>query len=258
MAIDLTPPYVDLSFMSPLSDRRAEKLVQFLVNGVPEVVLDVGCGWAELLLRTVAASPGCRGIGIDRDAGAIDHGNRLAVSRDLDERVVLIAGDASVEAPQSADAVICIGASQIWADPRAAGQPPTEPLDYHRALTAIRRTVPRGGRVVYGEAIWSAPPTAEAIAPLAGRLDEFVLLPELVEVAVDCGFAPMAIHEADADEWDSFESGYTACYGRWLAEHDPQDPDAEEVRQRAKRQREAYLQGYRGILGMAYLELLAV
>lgn len=258
MDIDLTPPFLDLDFMSPLSDRRAEKLVQFLGNGVPEVVLDVGCGWAELLLRTVAASPGCRGIGIDRDARAIDHGRALAVSRGLGERVTLTVGDASVEAPQAADALICIGASQIWADPGAAGQPPTEPLDYRRALTAIRGTVPRGGRVVYGEGIWSAPPTAKAIAPLAGRLDEFVSLPELVEVAVDCGFAPMAVHEADGDEWDSFESGYTACYARWLADHEPQHPDADEVRRRASRQRAAYLQGYRGILGLAYLELLAV
>jgi SAM-dependent methyltransferase len=258
VAIDLTPPYVDLAFMSPLSDRRAEELVQFLITDAPEVVLDVGCGWAELLLRTVEASPGCQGIGIDQDAAAIHHGNALAVSRGLGERVVLIAGDASVDAPQTADAVICIGASQIWADPGAASQPPTEPLDYRRALTAIRRISPRGGRVVYGEAIWSAPPTAEAIAPLAGRLDEFISLPELVETAADCGFAPMAVHEADADEWDTFESGYTARYGRWLADHGPQHPDSEEVRQRARRQRKAYLQGYRGILGMAYLELLAV
>jgi SAM-dependent methyltransferase len=258
VAIDLTPPYVDLAFMSPLSDRRAEKLVQFLANGTPEVVLDVGCGWAELLLRTVSASPGCHGVGIDRDAAAIDHGNALAASRGLGERVVLTAGDASVEAPQTADAVICIGASQIWADPSTASQPPTEPLDYRRALTAIRQLVRHGGRVVYGEGIWSAPPTAVAIAPLAGRLDEFISLSELVEVVVDCDFAPMAVHEADTDEWDTFESGYTACYARWLADHDPQDPDAEEVRQRAKRQRAGYLQGYRGILGLAYLELLAV
>jgi cyclopropane fatty-acyl-phospholipid synthase-like methyltransferase len=77
--------------------------VQFLINDAPEVVLDVGCGRAELLLRTVGASPGCHGIGIDQDAAAIHHGNALAVSRGLGERVVLIAGGASVDAPQTAD-----------------------------------------------------------------------------------------------------------------------------------------------------------
>ncbi len=44
----------------------------------------------------------------------------------------------------------------------------------------------------------------------------------------------------------------------WLAEHDADHPDAPEVRLRAARQRAGYLGGYRGIYGMAYLELLAV
>lgn len=258
MTIDLTPPFMDLTFMSPLSDSRAERLLRFLANGEPAVVLDVGCGWAELLVRAVVAAPGCRGVGIDRDVVAIEHGRQLAVRRGVDDRVTLIVGDVSIDPPESADAVICLGASQIWGDDEEDGSPPTKPLDYRRALTALRNIVPRRGRVVYGEAIWSAPPTAEAIAPLAGRLDEFVMLPDLVETAVECGFVPMAVHEADAGEWDTFESGYSACFARWLADHDTKDPDADEVRERAQRQRAAYLQGYRGILGMAYLELVAV
>lgn len=67
----------------------------------------------------------------------------------------------------------------------------------------------------------------------------------------------MAVHEATIDEWDEFESGYSTCYATWLAAHDPDDPDADEVRARARRQRDGYLHGYRGIMGMAYLQLLA-
>lgn len=257
MSIDFTAHYVDLVFLSPLSGHRANRLVQFLAAGEPRVVLDLGCGWAELLLLTLSAVPDSLGIGIDRDIAAIEHGTALAADRGLDDRVTLIAGDASVEASQRADAVICIGASQIW-DPTFGDGPITEPLDYRRALTALRGLVPRGGRVVYGEAIWSTTPTAAAIAPLAGRLDEFVPLADLVEIVVECGFVPMAVHEADLDEWDTFESGISACYARWLAGHDTNDPDSEDVRQRAQRQRVAYLHGYRGVLGMAYLELLAI
>ena len=257
MSIHLTPHCVDLAFLSPLADHRAAKLVQFVAEGEPRVVLDVGCGWAELLLRTLSALPASLGIGVDRDTEVIEHGKVLAAGRGLGDRVTLLAGDASVDAPQTADAVICIGASQIW-DPTFGRGPITEPLDYRRALTAIRGLVPPGGRVVYGEVIWSSPPTAQAIAPLAGRLDEFVSLAELVEIVTSCGFAVMAFHEADLDEWDTFESGIGACYARWLAEHDAQDPESDDVRQRAKRHRASYLHGYRGVLGMAYLELLAV
>lgn len=257
VSIALTSRSSDLAFLSPLSDRRADRLIQFLAGGEPRVVLDLGCGWAELLLRTLGAVPGAVGIGIDRDPEAIDHGKALAASRALEGRVTLIAGDASVEAPETADAVICIGASQIW-DPNFSDDAPAEPLDYRRALTAIRGLVPPGGRVVYGEAIWTTPPTAEAVAPLAGRFDEYVPLADLVDIATICRFAPMAFHEADLDEWDTFESGFGACYARWLADHDPQHPDTREVRQRAQRQQAAYLRGYRGVLGMGYLELLAV
>ncbi len=153
-----------------------------------------------------------------------------------------------------AAAVICIGASQIWGPPVEAKQP----LDYGSALAALRGTVERGGHVVYGEGIWSRPPTPEAVAPLSGRLDELVALPDLVELAVTHGFAPVAVHEASLDEWDVFESGYTAGWAVWLAEHSPDHPGAVEVRERAARQRAGYLGGYRGVYGMAYLELLAV
>ena len=258
MPIELSPPYLDLVFMSPLSESRADRLADFIAAGHPEVILDLGCGWAELLLRTLVAAPGARGVGIDRDRASIERARSLAVTRDVADRVDLVVGDAGNEAPIAADAVICLGASQIWAGSVPAGEAFTQPLDYRSALTAIRGLVPQGGRVVYGDGIWSAPPTDAAIAPLAGRIDEFVTLPELVAVAVDCGFMPFACHEATLDEWDAFESGYSACYARWLAEHPDDHPDAAAVRDMAQRQRTGYLSGYRGILGMAYLELLAV
>lgn len=131
-------------------------------------------------------------------------------------------------------------------------------MDYVAALAAIRATVSRGARVVYGEGIWSRPPTLAAAAPLAGRLDEFVSLAELVDLAVAQGFMPVEVHEASPDEWDEFESGYSACDATWLAEHGPDHPDAGEVRDRAARQRAAYFGGYRGVMGMGYLALLAV
>ena len=129
------------------------------------------------------------------------------------------------------DRVVCIGASQVWGAPVDELQP----LPYAAALAALRGLVSRGGRVVYGDGIWSRPPTPAAVAPLAGRDDEFRTLGEVAELAVEAGFAPLAVHEASLDEWDVFESGYAAGYARWLAEHDTDDPDADEVREVAER-----------------------
>ena len=153
----------------------------------------------------------------------------------------------------AADAVICIGASQIWGPPVEAN----EPIDYASALRFLRAALPRGGRLLYGEGIWSAPPTASAVAPLSGRLDEFVGLGRLVEVAVDAGFQPVLVTEATTEEWDEFEAGFCARYSHWLLDH-PDDPAADEVKDKVARQRHGYFNGYRNVLGMAYLGLVAV
>lgn len=251
----LSEPFDDLTFLSPLSQDRAGRLVAFLTHGLGDgVVLDVGCGWAELLLRVVAAAPGSSGIGVDTDEASITRGRALVDQYGLADRVTLIQGDAKDHVPGESDAMLCVGASQIWGPPVEDRQP----LDYSAALAAIRARVPKGARVVYGESIWSSPPGTAAVSHLSGRVDELVALPELVDLTVAHGFAPMAVHEASLDEWDTFESGYSACYARWLPEHDANDPDAGSVRTSAASQRAAYLNGYRGVLGMAYLELLAV
>jgi cyclopropane fatty-acyl-phospholipid synthase-like methyltransferase len=248
-----TPLFRDLTFLAPLSGARADRLVAFLTEDDPSTVLDVGCGWGELLLRVLEAAPVARGLGVDLDEEALAGAHRRAVDRSLTDRASFEARDAR-EVEGSFGAVTCIGASQIWGPQVEEAQP----LDYAAALTALRGLLPRGGRLVYGEGIWSSPPTPAAIAPLAGRDDEYVRVGALVELAKAQGFAVMAAHEADLDEWDTFESGFAAGYARWLAEHPADDPDADEVRQLAARQHAAYFEGYRGILGLAYLHLVAV
>jgi hypothetical protein len=173
----------------------------------------------------------------------------------LSQRVTLLAADATSALPDRAAAVISVGATHVWA-PRAGEA--AEPLHYDVALSRIRDLVPRGTRIVYADGIWSRPPTSQATEPLGGRADEFVSLAELVTLAVNAGFAIYATHEATTDEWDHFESGYSACYARWLAEHSDDHPEAAEVRGLAERQREGYLAGYRNVLGFAYLHLVAV
>ena len=179
---------------------------------------------------------------------------QTAKTRGVADRLQLIAGDAKDHLPACAQGAICIGATQVWSQHAIAGMP----VDYAAALTALRKLVVTAAPVVYGEAIWCAAPTQATVAPLAGRLDEFVFLPELVDVAWSSGFAVVQVHEANQDEWDHFESGYTARYAEWLAKNPQTDPGYDDVLKRAHRQRDAYFRGYRGVLGMAYLCLLAI
>jgi cyclopropane fatty-acyl-phospholipid synthase-like methyltransferase len=248
-----SPLHHDLTFLAPLSEERAGRLVGFLAGDSPATALDVGCGWAELLLRVLEASPDTTGYGIDLDAEAMTAARDEAVRRGVADRVTFEARDAR-DLHGTYDAVTCIGASQIW----GAAVEENQPLDYVAALEALRALLPRDGRLVYGEGIWSSPPTPEATAPLSGRDDEYVTLQRFVELAETHGFALVAAHEASLDEWDVFESGFTASYARWLAAHDPDHPQADDVRGLAARQHAAYFGGYRGVLGLAYLQLVAV
>jgi hypothetical protein len=256
MAIEYPPLHEDLVFLSPLSEERAATFVEWLADGLDAgaTLLDIGCGWGELSLRVAAAAAQANVVGVDLDEQSLEVARRRARERRLDDRTQFLPGDGAITGPDDVDALVAIGASQVWG-------PDTEelqPLPYAAALSSIRDRVRRGARVVYGDGVWSRSPTPEAIAPLAGRYDEFVTLAELVELAVEHGFAPVAVHEANLDEWDAFESGFTAGYATWLATHDHDHPDAAEVRDRARSQRDGYLRGYRGILGLGYLQLLAV
>jgi cyclopropane fatty-acyl-phospholipid synthase-like methyltransferase len=255
VSLDLPPVYDELAFLSPLSEDRAAGLVSFLAEGLSDggTVLDIGCGWGELLLRVAATATGCTAIGVDLDTSSLAEGSRRAEARGLSDRVAFLTGKGKHVGPAAVDALICIGATQVWGPSAEEAQP----LAYASAFDAIRGRVRDGGRVVYADGIWSKPPTPEATAPLAGRDDEFVTLDELVVLAEEAGFVVDAADEATLDEWDAFEGGYVAGYDTWLAAHSPDDPDADEVRSLADRQRAAYADGYRGVLGMGYLLLTA-
>jgi len=239
MSVALPALHDRLSFLAPLSGDRADRLAQWLADGLDGgTVADAGCGWAELLLRVTAAAPHSRAVGVDLADDLVAEGRRRAASRGVADRVQLVVGDADEHVPAEVDALIAIGASQIWGADVEEG----EPLDYPAALRAMRARLARGGRLVYGEGIWSRPPTAEATAPLAGRDDEFLFLPELLDLAAASGFEVVGAADATLEEWDEFEAGFTATLSPG----------------RATTQRASYHQGYRGVLGFAHLQLVAV
>jgi cyclopropane fatty-acyl-phospholipid synthase-like methyltransferase len=243
------PRLTGLVFHGPMGEERARRIVGRLGAGLAGggTVLDVGCGWGELLLRLLEAAPAARGVGVDLNAVDLARGRAGARARGLSGRVEFVEGDAGAGDHGRGDVVLCLGASQALAGDTAG------------ALAALRERVAPGGRVLLGEGFWEREPTpAELAAAWPGAsADDHTDLATLVDAAVAAGFRVPWIETADRAEWDDFESGYLSDLEEWLAAH-PDHPMAAETRERVDTHRARWLRGYRGVLGLAYLTLAPV
>lgn len=231
--------YRYLSFNAPLSERRADTIADRLADAAPRYVIDIGCGWGELLLRIVERSSSAVGLGVDVDEELLVRGCDAALRRGIGGRVRFenLPGE---RVSGQADLVVCVGSSH------AVG-------GTSRALPELRRLVRPGGRLLFGDGLWDPRATTDR-----GLVPEAMLeLPDLgglVDAAVAAGFRPLFVETSTTDELDAFESGFLADYEEWLMTR-PRHPDAERIRATADQHRTRWLRGYRAGFGFAYLTL---
>ncbi len=220
--------HAGLTFNAPLSDARADALVRSLPISPGHHALDLGCGWGELLLRLMRAHPATTGTGVDTDRRALDRGRRLAAQRGLHDRVDFVETDLTSFEDRGA-VVICVGSSHAFGGPDAA-------------LRSLHDRVGPGGLLLHGDGFWAQEPGALARRAI-GSLPDF---DELLGLARAASFRVEHADRSTLEEWDAFEAGW-----RSGLEGSP-DPDA--LALAAERRRE-YEDGYRGVLGFAWLVL---
>jgi SAM-dependent methyltransferase len=224
-----------------MSSVRVRELTATLQPLAGAAIVDLGCGWAEFLLRVLDEESTSRGVGIDRDQTAITRAAKNSEIRGLRDRVQLECGDVTQWSGQ-ADVAIVIGASHAWGGTR-------------ETLNAVHALLRPGGRLLLGEGIWERPPTPETLAALDAQPDDFTTVAGLVDLCLECGYRLLALSTATLTEFDAFESRYCAGRERWLLQN-PNDPNADEVRTELDKHRDGWLHGYRGVLGFAYLTLV--
>jgi cyclopropane fatty-acyl-phospholipid synthase-like methyltransferase len=230
--------YAGMWWNTPLSEAHAARLLERLEIGRRHSVLDLGCGWGELLLRAVAdRDRSGTAVGVDIDAGLLQRGRGAAAARGLEDRVTFVEARAE-EWHEPADRVLCIGAAHAWGGAR-------------RALPALARLVTPGGRMLFGDGIWESPPT-EPARELFG--DDVLPEPELHRLIVAAGWRVLARSRAELDEWDAFENAWRAGREEWRLAH-AGDPRAAAVAAQLAQRVTEYVDVYRGVLGFTYLVL---
>ena len=225
--------YKAMRWNTPLSEGHASELLGHLNLATATNIVDMGCGWGELLLRA-AAGRGVKATGVDTDPTALDRGRRAAMERGLD---VAFVEQRAEDWQGTADRALCIGSSHSLGGSRAM-------------LARLANIVPRG-RVLLGDMCWERTPT-EAAHAIFG--DDVLQLADVVAVCRETGWEVLHLSTADQREWDDFESRHRAGLREWLLAN-TNDPRAEGVRADQDTREHEYLTVYRGVLGFVYLVL---
>lgn len=225
--------YAAMRWNTPLSENHAEELLDHLDLKTATTIVDLGCGWGELLIRA-AEGTSATAIGVDTDPTGLDRGRRAAQEWGVD---VTFVEQEAADWRGTADRALCIGSSHTLGGTRAM-------------LARLAEAVPRG-RVLVGDGCWETPPT-EAAHAIFG--DDILPLADLVEACRETGWLVLHLSTADQHEWDEFESGHRAGLREWLLAN-PEDPRAAQIRAEHDARETEYLTAYRGVLGFAYLVL---
>ncbi|MEU2616346.1 methyltransferase domain-containing protein, partial [Micromonospora sp. NPDC007271] len=134
--------YARMRWNTPLSEEHAALLLERLDVPPAGRVLDLGCGWGELLLRAIETASGSgtasvTGVGVDTDEVLLARGRQLAAERSLQQQVTFVKQEAAAWR-EPADRVMCIGASHAFGGTVTA-------------LKALAELVRPGGRLLFGD-----------------------------------------------------------------------------------------------------------
>lgn len=183
-------PALPLLFNAALSERRAAQLINGL--GIPQQarILDLGCGWGELLLRALSGVPDAIGVGVDRDTAAIARARAAARDRDLTGRAIFVCTDLLTYGGPPVDVVLAVGIGHTTPSPRDT-------------LALVNERLVPGGSALYADGYWKRRPTPVDRAA-SGHVRELGSLHDLTADAVVAGFDVLVVSDADDDELQSF------------------------------------------------------
>jgi SAM-dependent methyltransferase len=223
---------------NPISVEKLEELVALLNLRPGARVLDIASGKGEFLLR-LAERYGIEGVGVDLSPYFIADARRKQQRvPEAHVRFLEMEGaDYAPEEPESFDVVACIGASWIYGGHEAT-------------LKALAGMAAGESWIVVGEPYWRQPPAEEYLEAIGAQGSSYGTHKENVEVGQAQGLELAYTLVSSPDDWDRYEGLQWCAAERWARAH-PEDPDVEEVLERVRTNKMAYLTWGRETLGWA-------
>jgi ubiquinone/menaquinone biosynthesis C-methylase UbiE len=198
--------------------------------------LDLCCGKAEMLCQW-ARRWGIEGIGVDISKVFLEAARERTVEMGVDDRVVLVEGDAGQYLAESHgfDVVSCIGAT--WIGNGLVG-----------TLQLMLRALKPGGLLLVGEPYWIDTPPEAAYAGIGVGKDDYVSLAGTLERIHSAGLELVEMVLANPDSWDRYVAGQWWTQREWLKAN-PDDPRAADLRAMYEGSQKAYFDFQRRYFG---------
>jgi len=222
--------------MNPTSPEKIRLLGERLGLGPDSHVLDIAsgmCGPAIILAGTF----GCRLTCVERAPEFVVAARERVAAAGLADRIEIVESDAESFELGRYDAALCIGAT----------------FAYGGLVPTLERLRPAAPLLAVGEPFWRVWPLPPD--PFAGEQErtaegEWLPLRETVERFESTGVRVVSLIASSQDDWDRYESLHWQTLDEWLAANQDHR-QAEEFRERGRRERERHLRWRRELMGWA-------
>ena len=225
-------------YNAPLSPDCVAWLCRALTVREKPHVIDLGCGWGQLLVDIVLHLPQSTGTGYDSDQLLIEHATAVVATFANEERISVSVADCT-QVTEHSDVLICMGSTHAW--------PCLED-----ALTSFEQTLRPEGQLIIGVPYWENSPSDAACHALGTTQDGLPTEMSLRTLVTESGFAITGFQASTLAEWDSFEIAWCASRVIWLREN-PNHPDFARYAEQLEKHRVMWLDGYRTYLGFAVI-----
>ena len=229
--------HIDHTVMNPMSLQKTSELIDVLNLKKGELALDIACGKAEFLCNVVEQYR-VKGIGIDASPYTYAEAVKNVRARGFTKDIELHNMDGTAfEAKTLYHMSSCVGGSWIFQGHRGT-------------LAALSKMTKPAGLVLVGEPFWRKEPHNDYLKMTGIEREQHGTHMGNVATGDELGLSFLYTVVSTEDDWDRYEGLQWQAAERFALAN-PDDADKDELLQKVRQNRKAYLKWGRDCLGWA-------